>query len=124
MFNTSRNNGGIKGITFPLVSDTNKKISKSFGVLAREYVDNSDGSADIHGEQLANMGLFLIDKNGIVQYYVVNNMSFWSNVNEALCMVDALQHSEKYGKVCPANCHPGEKPMSPTQEGLLKYFDK
>ena len=122
--NTPRNNGGIKGVTFPLVSDINKTISESFGVLAGEYVENSDGGVDIHGEQVAYRGLFLIYKNGIVQHCLINNMSLGRSVDEALRMVDALQHFEKYGEVCPANWHPGEKPMSPTQEGLLKYFDK
>ena len=112
MFNTPRNNGCINRITFPLVSDINKTISKSLGVLAGEYVDNSDGNTDINGEQVAYRGLFLIDNNGIVQYCVINNMSSGLNVNEELCMVDALQHFENYGEVCPANWHPGKKIIS------------
>ena len=76
-------------------------------------------SVDSH---FSHLGLFLIDKEGIVRHLVVNDLSLGRNVDEALRMVDALQYTEKHGEVCPANWTKGEKSMKPTQEGLNEYF--
>ena len=55
-----------------------------------------------NGPMIAFRGLFLIDKNGIVQHQIVNNFPLGRNVEEAFRMVDALQHFEENGEVCPA----------------------
>ena len=73
---------------------------------------------------MALRGLFLIDKAGIVQHQVVNNLPLGRNVDEALRMVDALQYTEKHGEVCPANWVAGAEAMSANDKGLKKYFDK
>ena len=107
--NLSRKEGGIEGITYPLVSDFTKKIAKDYDVLIEE-------------EGVALRGLFLIDKNGIVQHQLVNNLSLGRSVDEVLRLVDALQFTEKHGEVCPANWHKGQKAMKPNQEGLKEFF--
>lgn len=61
-------------------------------------------------------------KNGIVQHQVVNNLDLGRSVDEALRMVDALQHTEKYGEVCPANWQKGSKAMKATQKGVSEYL--
>ena len=43
--NTEKNNGGIKGVKFPLVSDLSKTISENYGVLAGEYEVNEEGQS-------------------------------------------------------------------------------
>ena len=105
---TPKAKGGIEGVQYPLVSDFNKKISADYDVLL-------DGG-------MALRGLFLIDKEGIVQHQVVNNLPLGRNVDEALRMVDALQFFEANGEVCPANWNEGDKAMKPTQDGLEEYF--
>ena len=105
---TPKAKGGIEGVQYPLVSDFNKKISADYDVLL-------DGG-------MALRGLFLIDKEGIVQHQVVNNLPLGRNVDEALRMVDALQFFEANGEVCPANWSEGDKAMKPTQDGLEEYF--
>ena len=120
--NTPREQGGIKGVTFPLVSDINKTIADDYGVLAGEYVEDEDGNTLISGEMVAYRGLFLIDKQGIVQHCLINNMSLGRNVDEVLRMIDALQHVEKYGEVCPANWAAGKKAMRPDSDGLKEFF--
>ena len=105
---TPKAKGGIEGVQYPLVSDFNKKISADYDVLL-------DGG-------MALRGLFLIDKEGIVQHQVVNNLPLGRNVDEALRMVDALQFFEANGEVCPANWNEGDKAMKPTQNGLEEYF--
>ncbi len=120
---TPKENGGIKGITFPIVSDVSKTIATNYGVLAGSYEEDLEtGELKSEGELVAYRGLFLIDKSGIVQHLTVNNMPLGRNVNEVLRMVDALQHFEQHGEVCPANWSIGKKAMVADQSGLLEYF--
>jgi peroxiredoxin (alkyl hydroperoxide reductase subunit C) len=102
--------GGIGKIEYPLVSDLNKNISRDYGVL----VDDS----------VALRGLFLIDKEGIVRHAVVNDLSLGRSTNEALRMLSALQFTEEYGEVCPANWAEGEEAMKATAEGVAEYLSK
>jgi peroxiredoxin (alkyl hydroperoxide reductase subunit C) len=119
---TSKNNGGIKGVTYPIVADTNKTISSKYDVLAGTININPDGTIDATNELVAYRGLFLIDKNGIVRHQVVNDMPIGRNVEEAIRMVDALQFYEQHGEVCPANWHKGKKGLKPTHEGIASYL--
>ncbi len=114
--------GGIQGITYPLVADTNKTISYSYGVLAGRYTCSECCGLQAEGELVAYRGLFLIDKQGIVQHQVINNMPLGRSVKEVLRMVDALQHFEKHGEVCPIDWHKGDPAMKPTTQGLHSYF--
>tara|TARA_Y100001934_G_C12095339_1_gene651205 strand:+ start:101 stop:733 length:633 start_codon:yes stop_codon:yes gene_type:complete len=117
-----KENGGINGITYPLVADTNKTISSNYDVLAGDYDYNDDGELIATGELVAYRGLFLIDKKGVVQHQIVNNMPLGRNVDEALRMVDALQHFENKGEVCPANWENGKDAMSASAEGVASYL--
>lgn len=108
--NTPRNKGGIGKVKYPLVSDLDRSISKNFGVL--------------FNESLALRGLFLIDKAGIVRHALVNDLPLGRSVEEAIRVVDALQFTEKYGEVCPANWHEGDDAMKPTAEGVAEYLAK
>jgi peroxiredoxin (alkyl hydroperoxide reductase subunit C) len=120
--NTPKSKGGIQGVTYPIVADTNKTISADFDVLAGEYIEDEHGCLSVEGELVAYRGLFLIDKKGVIQHQLVNHMALGRNVDEALRLVDALQYCEKHGEVCPANWTQGQKAMKETQEGLNKYF--
>ena len=118
-----KDEGGIKGVTYPLVADTNKTISENYDVLVGEYVgQNDEGHLEVEGELIAYRGLFLMDKAGIVQHQVVNNLPLGRNVDEALRMVDALQHFEQHGEVCPANWSAGSAAMKPTHESTSSYL--
>jgi peroxiredoxin (alkyl hydroperoxide reductase subunit C) len=118
-----KNEGGIKGVTYPLVADTNKTISENYDVLAGEFIgQNEEGHMECEGELIAYRGLFLIDKNGTVQHQLVNNFPLGRNVDEAIRMVDALQHFEQHGEVCPANWSAGSKAMKPTHESTSDYL--
>lgn len=117
-----KNQGGIKGITYPLVADTNKTISHNYDVLAGDYDYNETGELVSNGEMIAYRGLFLIDKEGKVQHQLVNNLPLGRNVDEALRMVDALQHFEANGEVCPANWAKGEEAMNANADGVASYL--
>lgn len=119
---TEKNEGGIKGVKYPLVSDLAKTIAENYDVLAGSYEYNDDGQAAFSGAPMAYRGLFLIDKQGIVRHQVVNDMPLGRSVEEAIRMVDALQFYEENGEVCPADWHKGDKAMKATQEGVASYL--
>lgn len=121
---TPVNEGGIQGVKYPLVVDQSKSISENYDVLAGEYDYQENGDIKFNGDPVAYRGLFLIDKEGVVQHQVVNNMPLGRSVDETLRLVDALQFSEKYGEVCPADWKAGEDALKPTQEGISDYLSK
>jgi len=106
--NTPPNQGGIGKIDYPLVADLTKTISRDYGVLVNDSV--------------ALRGLFLIDKSGIIRHAVINDLPLGRNVDEALRMLDALQFTEKFGEVCPANWRHGDEAMKPSAEGVAEYL--
>ncbi len=123
--NTAKNAGGIKGVTFPLVSDLSKTISENYDVLAGEWeYDEDEDYVEFNGEAVAYRGLFLIDKQGVVRHQVVNDLPLGRSVDEALRMVDALQFFEENGEVCPADWHKGDEGMKATSEGVAEYLSK
>lgn len=117
-----KNQGGIQGVTYPIVADTNKTISKNFDVLTGDYFYNDADQLDADAELIAYRGLFLIDKNGVVQHQLVNNLPLGRNVDEAIRMVDALTFFENNGEVCPANWSAGKEGMKASHEGTAEYL--
>ena len=122
--NTEKNNGGIKGVKFPLVADLSKTIAENYGVLAGEYEVNEAGDSSFAGAPVAYRGLFLIDKKGVVRHQLVNDLPLGRSVDEAIRMVDALAHFEEFGEVCPANWKAGDEAMNATAEGVASYLSK
>ncbi|NQT77748.1 MAG: peroxiredoxin [Bacteroidetes bacterium] len=122
--NTEVKDGGIKGVTFPLVADLSKTIAENYDVLAGEYDYNEDGEMEFEGEAVAYRGLFLIDKQGAVRHQLVNDLPLGRSVDEALRMVDALQYFEENGEVCPADWHAGDEAMPATADGVASYLGK
>jgi peroxiredoxin (alkyl hydroperoxide reductase subunit C) len=119
---TELNDGGIKGVKYPLVADSSKTIAENYGVLAGEYDVNESGESVFTGAPVAFRGLFLIDKQGIVRHQVVNDLPLGRSIDEALRVVDAWQFYEKNGEVCPADWHAGEEAMKPTFDGVAEYL--
>jgi len=108
--NTPLNKGGIGDIQYPLVADLTKNISRDYGVLVNDAI--------------ALRGLFLIDREGIVQHALVNNLPLGRNVDEAIRVLDALQFTEAHGEVCPANWNKGDEAMKPSADGVAEYLAK
>ena len=117
-----KNEGGIKGITYPIIADTSKTIAENFGVLAGDYELDENDNMCATGPMIAYRGLFLIDKSGTVQHQIVNNFPLGRNVDEALRMVDALQHFEENGEVCPANWSKGKESMKESHDSVANYL--
>lgn len=114
--------GGIKGITYPIVADTTKIISINFDTLLGDYDVNENGDLFATGDMIAFRGLFLIDKAGVVRHQLINDLPLGRNVDEALRMVDALQYFEEKGEVCPANWTKGKDGLKDTHAGVADYL--
>ena len=108
--NTKTRDGGIGQVGFPLVSDLDKSIARDYDVLT--------------GETVALRGAFLIDKAGVVQHQVVNNLPLGRNIDEMLRMVDALRFHEENGEVCPAGWKEGKEGMTASTDGVASYLAK
>lgn len=118
----SKDNGGIQGITYPVVADTNKTISANYDVLAGSYFYDENEELHAEGEMVAYRGLFLIDRDGVVRHQVVNDMPLGRSVDETIRMVKALQFFETKGEVCPANWDEGKSGMKESHEGVAEYL--
>lgn len=108
--NTEVSKGGIGPVQFPIVADMTHSITKSYGIE--------------HEIGVALRGSFLIDKNGIVQHQVVNNLPLGRNVDEMVRMVEALQFFEENGEVCPAGWQKGQSGMKPDAAGVASYLSE
>lgn len=106
---THREKGGIGAVQFPMVADVKHTICQAYGIEHPEA-------------GVALRASFLIDRDGVVQHQMVNNLPLGRNVEEMLRMVDALQYFEKHGEVCPANWKKGEPAMKPTADGVASYL--
>ncbi|EKB50608.1 peroxiredoxin [Cecembia lonarensis] len=119
---TSKDNGGIEGVTYPLVADAAKTIAHNYGVLAGEWNYNEEGMLTFEGAPIAYRGTFLIDKEGVVRHETINDFPLGRNIDEMIRLVDALHHVEKFGEVCPANWEEGKEAMAATKEGVATYL--
>ncbi len=107
---TAREKGGLGGLGYPLVADLTKKISADYGVLLEAGI--------------ALRGLFLIDQKGVVRAATVHDLPLGRSVDESLRVLDALQHFEKHGEVCPADWKKGGLTIKPGVKESKEYFEK
>jgi len=122
--NTAKDQGGIQGVTYPLVADPAKTIAHNYGVLAGDWDYNEEGELEFKGAPVAFRGSFLIDKAGTVRHETINDLPLGRNIDEMIRLVDALHHVEKFGEVCPANWEEGKDAMNATREGVADYLSK
>jgi peroxiredoxin (alkyl hydroperoxide reductase subunit C) len=120
----SKNDGGIKGVTYPIVADTTKTISLAFGTLSGDYDVDENDNLIATGPMIAFRGLFLMDKTGTVRHLLINDLPLGRNVDEALRIVDALQFNEENGEVCPANWTKGKDGLKADHKGIADYLSK
>lgn len=109
--NTPVEKGGIGEVGFPMVSDKLHQISRDYGV------NHPD-------EGVAMRGSFLIDREGVVQHQIVNNLPLGREVDDILRVVDALQFTEEHGEVCPAGWQKGQQGMKPDADGVADYLSE
>ena len=107
---SDRKSGGIGDLNYPLVADLKKTICEAYNVL-----DPNEG--------IALRGLFIIDKDGVIQHSTINNLSFGRSVDETLRTLQAIQHVQTNpDEVCPAGWQPGDKTMNPDPIKSKEFF--
>jgi len=119
---TPKKQGGIQGVTFPMVADTAKTIAANYGVLGGDWDYDDKGDLVFDGVPIALRGTFLIDKEGIVRHEYINFFSLGRNINDTLRIVDAWQYVQKHGEVCPANWNEGDDTMKETRDSVANYL--
>lgn len=122
--NTPKDNGGIEGVTYPLLADTNRNLASRLGILdiTNERYDENTGDITVDGDNVTYRATYLIDEDGTVFHEGVNHMPVGRNVNEFLRLVDAYAHVQEKGEVCPANWEEGKTGMNANREGVATYL--
>ena len=122
--NTPKDNGGIEGVTYPILADSNRNLSSILGILdiTSETFDEETGTVQVEGDNVTYRATYLIDEDGLVQHESINNMPLGRNVNEYLRLIDALTHNQKHGEVCPANWEEGKDAMNADRKGVASYL--
>lgn len=121
--NTEKDNGGIEGVTFPLIADTTRQLSRTLDILdVREKLDMENGGITVEGDNVTYRATYLIDEEGKVFHESVNDMPLGRNVDEYLRLIDGYSHVQTHGEVCPANWEEGKEAMSATREGVSTYL--
>jgi len=121
---TSKDNGGIEGVTYPILADSNRNLSSILGILdiTNETFDEETGTVQVEGDNVTYRATYIIDEEGTVQHESINNMPLGRNVNEYLRIIDALTHVQKNGEVCPANWEEGKEAMQANAQGTKEYL--
>ena len=122
--NTPKDNGGIEGVTYPILADSNRNLANTLGILdiTNEKYNEETGVVTVDGDNVTYRATYVIDEDGVVQHEGVNNMPIGRNVNEFLRIIDALTHVQEKGEVCPANWEEGKDAMSPNAKGTAEYL--
>ena len=123
--NTPKDQGGIEGVSYPILADTTRNLSNALGILEADHIYNEElENYLIEGSNVAFRATFLIDENGKVFHESVNDMPLGRNVKEYLRLIDAYTHVQKYGEVCPANWEEGKEAMHADRKSTADYLAK
>ncbi|MEL6631920.1 MAG: peroxiredoxin [Bacteroidota bacterium] len=123
---TSKDDGGIEGVTYNLLADSNRNLSRVLGILDTRSagVDAATGTELLAGDNVTYRATYLIDEEGTVFHESVNDMPLGRNVQEYLRLVDAYKHYQEKGEVCPANWEDGKEAMTATRQGVATYLSQ
>lgn len=122
--NTPKDNGGIEGVTYPILADTNRNLASTLGILdiTNEQYNEDTGIVTVDGDNVTYRATYLIDEEGTVFHEGINHMPLGRNVNEFLRLIDAYAHVQKNGEVCPANWEEGKDAMQANAKGTAAYL--
>ncbi len=124
--NTPKDNGGIEGVTYPLLADSNRNLSATLDILDSKEgeIDEETGMLLLEGDHVTYRATYLIDEEGTVFHEGINHMPLGRNVNEFLRLIDAYTHVQEKGEVCPANWEEGKEAMTADSKGVADYLSK
>ncbi|NJW51356.1 peroxiredoxin [Salinimicrobium oceani] len=122
--NTSKDNGGIEGVTYPILADSNRNLANQLGILdiTNENYNEETGIYTVEGDNVTYRATYLIDEEGTVFHEGINHMPLGRNVKEFIRLIDAYTHVQEKGEVCPANWEEGKEAMNANREGVASYL--
>jgi len=118
--NTPKDQGGIEGVSFPIIADTNRNLASTLDILDAQA--NPEQPDQLLGDNVTFRATYLIDESGTVFHESVNHMPLGRNVNEFLRLVDAYTHVQQHGEVCPANWDEGKDAMKADRNSVANYL--
>ena len=86
-----KDNENLRDLTFPMVSDIRKDVSRALGILESH-------------EEVSRRATFIVDPEGVIRFVEVTDMKVGRNPSESLRVLDALQTDE----LCPCNWKAGD----------------
>ncbi len=122
--NTDKDNGGIEGVTYNLLADSNRNLANALGILDIMDVkyDEEQNLELVEGDNVTYRATYLIDEEGVVFHESVNHMPLGRNVKEYMRLIDAYTYVQEKGEVCPANWEEGKEGMKADREGVAQYL--
>ncbi|TXF79286.1 peroxiredoxin [Chryseobacterium sp.] len=120
--NTAKENGGIEGVTYPILADTHRQLANLLGIVDQDFDYDAEGNESFSGSNVTYRATYLIDETGKIFHEAVNDMPLGRNVKEFLRLIDAYTHVQKHGEVCPANWEEGKTAMSADSKSTADYL--
>ncbi|MEL6670108.1 MAG: redoxin domain-containing protein, partial [Bacteroidota bacterium] len=122
--NTPKDNGGIEGVSYDLVADSNRNLAKILGILdiKSKGINQEYGFDLLEGDNVTYRATYLIDEQGQVFHEGINHMPLGRNVQEYIRLIDAYTHFQQKGEVCPANWEDGDEAMEANRDGVSAYL--
>ena len=124
--NTAKDNGGIEGVTYNLLADSNRNLANTLDILdsTNERYDENTGFLLMDGDNVTFRATYLSDEDGMVFHEGINHMPLGRNVDEFIRLIDAFTHVQEKGEVCPANWEEGKDAMNANRDGVQDYLSK
>ena len=121
---TAKDNGGIEGVTYPILADSNRNLASTLGILdiSEETYNEETGVVLVEGDNVTYRATYIIDEEGTVVHESVKDMPLGRNVAEFLRLIDAYTHVQEKGEVCPANWEEGKDAMQANAKGVASYL--
>lgn len=116
---TPKANGGIEGVEFDIIADSNRNLSFALDILDGTFNEET-GLMD--GDNVSYRATYLIDEEGTVFHEGINHMPLGRNVNDFIRLIDAYSHVQQHGEVCPANWEEGKDAMQANSKGVAEYL--
>ncbi len=122
--NTPKDDGGIEGVTYPILADSNRNLANQLGILdiSNENYNEETGVYTVEGDNVTYRATYLIDEEGTVFHEGINHMPLGRNVKEFIRLIDAYTHVQEKGEVCPANWEEGKEAMDANRKGVASYL--
>lgn len=122
--NTPKDDGGIEGVTYPILADSNRNLASALDILdiSEETYNEETGLVTVEGDNVTYRATYIIDEEGTVVHESINHMPLGRNVKEYLRLIDAYTHVQQKGEVCPANWEEGKDAMQANAKDTAKYL--